>query len=88
MERRSFAILWKILFLVVMELGIRNNLVDPDIGTPHEENEEEELAQNPADDPSGTNGGAGSDNHDSDPSGDGYEPEEEVNPRKDGGSSK
>ena len=48
MERRplrhqSFAMLWKILFLVVMELGIRNDLVDPDTGTPHEENEAAQL---------------------------------------------
>ncbi len=75
-----------------MELGIRNDLVDPDTGTPHEENEEEEeLAQDPEippDDPSGSNGGAGGDDHSSNPSGDGYEPEEEVNPRKDVGSSK
>ena len=67
MERRplrhqSFSMLWKILFLVVMELGIRNDLVDPDTGTPHEENEEEEeeLAQGPEiapDDHNDTNGG-------------------------------
>ena len=42
MERRplrnqSFSMLWKVLFLVVMELGIRNDLVDPDTG--------EDLAQ-------------------------------------------
>ena len=55
--------------LVVMELGIRNDLVDPDTGTPHEENEEEEeLAQDPeipSDDfgnwETCTNGGSGSD---------------------------
>ena len=97
MERRplrhqSFTMLWKILFLVVTELGIRNDLVDPDTGTAHEENEEEEdLAQDPEippDDPNDTNGGSGSDDHDSDPSGEGHEPEEEANPKKDGVSSK
>ena len=90
MERRplrnqSFSMLWKVLFLVVMELGIRNDLVDPDTGTLHEENEEEEeLAEDPEippDDLDHTNGGSGSDN--SDPPGDGHEPEEELNPMKD-----
>ena len=97
MERRplrhqSFTMLWKILFLVVMELGIRNDLVDPDTGTPHEENEEEEeLAQDPEiapDDHNEDNGGSGSDDHDSDHSGNGHEPEEELNPKKDDVSSK
>ncbi len=101
MERRPlrnqpFSMLWKVLFLVVMELGIRNDLVDPDTGTPHEENEEEEeLAQDPEIPPDDfgdwetyTNGGSGSDDHGSDPPGGANEPEAELNPSKDDTSSK
>ncbi len=93
MERRPlrhqpFSTLWKILFLVVMELGIRNDLVDPDTGTPHEENdEEEELAEDPeiVPDHSEGDGGSGSDNGNSAPLKPVPEPEEELNP--DGASS-
>ena len=85
MERRllrnqPFSMLWKVLFLVVMELGIRNDLVDPDPDPAalQEENEEEEeeLAEDPEIPPDDfttweiyTNGGSGSDDQGSDPPG-------------------
>ena len=99
MERRPlrnqpFATLWKVLFLVVMELGIRNDLVDPDPDPAalQEENEEEEeeLAEDPEIHPDDftnweiyTNGGSGSDDQGSPPG----EPEAELNPAKEAASS-
>ena len=77
--------LWKILFLVVMELGIRNDLVDPDTGTPLEEGEEED---DPTHDPEvhpdehDNNDESGGDGSDPGPIGGGPdEPDAEQNPR-------
>ena len=42
LAHHSFTMLWKILFLIMMELGIRNGLVNQsDNGALHEEGEEE-----------------------------------------------
>ena len=92
LAHQSFMLLWKILFLIVMELGIRNDLVEPDSGTPQEEGEEEDE---PTHDPEIVPSDHDDDNDEPDNDGSdpalsdhGHEPEAELNPKGSDAQSK